>query len=412
MPLLPALSSKLFAEEASEQKAKVALVKTQDRRQGVKTVLNALYYAPMEGRQILIKPNFNTADPTPGSTHNDTLAQLITEIRSRGGENITIGESSGPPATKNVMEQKGIFQMAEELEVNIINYEELADDQWIHFNPEGIHWPNGFSIPRVAAESEYFVSTCCLKTHGFGGVFTMSLKLAVGLTPKSIRGELHSFSSTHMRRMIAELNLGYKPDLIVLDGIEVFTNGGPSRGTLKRGDVFIGSTDRIAVDVVGLAVLKDLGSNVNIMNRNIFEQEQIERAVELGLGISAPDQIEFVTPDDESRIYAEKLTEILAKESDVNVERNNKQPFIEILNIHPNPFNLSTTIEYSLTQDSQVTLNIYNVSGQIINVLKDEYKQAGNYSAIWDASGMPSGIYFCTMKSGEFIQTKKILLLK
>lgn len=308
----------LFSKD-TDTNTRVVVVKTQDRLQGVNIVLNALDYATMEGRRVLIKPNFNTADPSPGGTHNDTLAQLITEIRNRGGEDITIGESSGPPATRDVMEQKGIFQMADELKVNIINYEELAEDQWVHFNPEGNHWANGFSIPRVAVESEYFVSTCCLKTHGFGGVFTMSLKLAVGLTQKSIRGGMHSLRDTHMRRMIAELNLAYKPELIVLDGIEVFTDGGPSRGTLKRGDVFIGGTDRIAVDAVGLAVLKDLGSNDAIMNRKIFEQEQIQRAVELGLGISSPNQIEFVTPDEASRTYAQRLQEILDESGSVKI---------------------------------------------------------------------------------------------
>ncbi|MFC1486055.1 DUF362 domain-containing protein, partial [Candidatus Latescibacterota bacterium] len=293
-----------------ENRTRVVIFRTQDRRQGVATIINTLNDPQMKGRRVLIKPNFNTADPTPGGTHNDTLSQLIIELRNRGGEDITIGESSGPPVTREVMEQKGIFQLAEELKTNIINYDEMAEDQWVHL--KGDNWPNGFSIPRVAAEAEYLVSTPCLKTHG-SGVFTMSLKLAVGLTPEAIRGELHGRSdgaprgqrdNTGLRLRIAELNTAYRPQLIVMDGIEVFTDGGPSRGTLKQGNVFIGGTDRIAVDAVGVAILKDLGSNDQIMNTKIFEQTQIARAVELGLGISAPDQIEFITPDQPSAAYA------------------------------------------------------------------------------------------------------------
>jgi len=310
---LPVLNYESLLEEGAEKKAKVALVKTQDRRQGVNTVLKIMDFAPLKDKKVVIKPNFNTADPTPGSTHNDTLAQLITELYNHGASEITIGERSGPPPTKQVMEDKGIFQLARDMKVNIVNYEELEEKDWVHFNPKGIHWENGFYIPRVAVEAEYFVSTCCLKTHGAGGVFSMSLKLAVGLTPKRLMGELHGARNTHMRRMIAEINLGYKPDMIVLDGIEAFVDRGPSRGPMKRGDVFIGGTDRIAVDAVGLAVLKELGSNDAIMNSKIFEQEQIERAAELGLGISKPDQIELVTPDEPSEIYAEKLRTILAK---------------------------------------------------------------------------------------------------
>ena len=64
-----------------------------------------------------------------------------------------------------------------------------------------------------------------------------------------------------MRRMIAKLNQGYRPDLIVMDGIEAFTDGGPSQGTLKRGNVVVAGTDRVAVDAVGLSILKELGSN-------------------------------------------------------------------------------------------------------------------------------------------------------
>ena len=405
-------STPIFSDD-KDTKTQVVVVKTQDRRQGVTTVMDVLDYAPPKGKRVLIKPNFNTSDPTPGSTHNDTLEQLITELRGSGGEDITIGESSGPPATKSVMEQKGIPQMADEINVNIINYEELNEDEWIHFNPEGIHWVKGFSIPRVAVESEYFVSTCCLKTHGYGGVFTMSLKLPIGLTPKSIRGGMHALSSTHMRKMIAELNLGYKPDLIVLDGIEAFTDGGPSRGTLKQGNVFIGGTDRIAIDVVGLAVLKELGSNAAIMDKNIFEQEQIQRAVELGLGISSPDQIELIAPDKASSTYAEKLREILDISRPVGVNEESKQPSaFSILN-SPNPFNPKTTIRYSLPRTSKVSLKIYNALGQEVATLVDAVmKKPGTYEAVFNGSNLPSGMYFYKLYGTGFSKSGKMMLLR
>ncbi|KPU42531.1 hypothetical protein OXPF_43160 [Oxobacter pfennigii] len=91
-----------------------------------------------------------------------------------------------------------------------------------------------------------------------------------------------------MRKMIAEINLAYKPDFILMDGIEVFTDGAPMSGVRKRADVMLISRDRIALDAVGLCVLKSLKSNDKIMNTPIFKQEQIARAMELKLGISAP----------------------------------------------------------------------------------------------------------------------------
>jgi uncharacterized protein (DUF362 family) len=234
----------------------------------------------------------------------------VQELQNRNARGITLGESSGPPQTRGVMEKKGTFDLARDLRFDVVNFEEIPETDWVAFPASGTHWPEGFHLPRLVVDSQYTVSTCCLKTHGSGGVFTMSLKLAVGLTPKPIRRPMHR--SPDMRRMIAELNAAYKPSLIVLDGVAAFTNGGPSRGELKAGNVMIAGDDRIAVDAVGLAMLKSLGSNEAIMGQPIFAQEQIARAVELGLGVKKPDEIEIVAANDpESRALAAKLRAIL-----------------------------------------------------------------------------------------------------
>ncbi len=295
----------------SETKGSVAFVKTENRKDGIKSLMKSLKTNPVKGKEVLIKPNFNTADLFPGSTHNDTLAQLVKELQERNARSITLGESSGPPQTRGVMEKKGTFDLARDLRFDIVDFEQIPATDWVPFAAAGTHWPDGFHLPRLVTEAQYMVSTCCLKTHGFGGVFTMSLKSAVGLTPKPIRGGMHK--SPDMRRMIAELNTGYKPSLIVLDGVATFTDGGPSRGEFKAGNVIIAGDDRVAVDAVGVAMLKSLGSNQAIMGRPIFEQEQIARAVELGLGVTKPDEIELVTGDAESRALADTLKEILAK---------------------------------------------------------------------------------------------------
>ena len=100
-------------------------------------------------------------------------------------------------------------------------------------------------------------------------------------------------------------------------------------------------------------------------------------------------------------------------QTDVEYEGAIKNPVrFSLKQNYPNPFNPTTTIAYSLPKDSQVTLSIYNVSGQIGHVLKDEHQPAGNYTATWDANGVPSGLYFCTLKSGDFVQTKEMLFLK
>jgi uncharacterized protein (DUF362 family) len=308
LAVFPMLDARGFAQGPAPRRNRVALVRTSDRKRGVAEILKLLNPQGISGKRVVLKPNFNTADDPPGSTHNDTLAQLVTELHERGARTITLGESSARP-TREVMEKKGIFDLGRDLRFDIVDYEQNTDNDWVSL--QGAHWPEGFSLPRLITSAEYVVITPCVKTHKPLGVYTMSLKLAVGLTPKPIRRPMHQ--SPDGRRMIAELNTGYKPNLIVMDGVAVFTDGGPGTGELKAGNVFIGGDDRIAVDAVGLALLKSLGANEAIMSRGIFEQEQIARAVELGLGVSGPGSIEIVTADAESRACADTLRAILAK---------------------------------------------------------------------------------------------------
>jgi uncharacterized protein (DUF362 family) len=310
LALVPVLGTGAVASLFGPRRSRVALVCTTDRRRGVTEVLKLLNPPGIGGKRVVLKPNFNSADDAPGSTHSDTLAQLVRELWDRNARSVTLAESSGPPETRGVMERKGVFDLARDLRFDIVDFEQIADRDWVAFPAAGTHWPDGFHLPRVVVDSEYTVSTCCLKTHGSGGVFTMSMKLSVGLTPKAIRRTMHR--SPDMRRMIAELNTGYKPNLIVLDGVAAFTDGGPSRGELRAGNVMIAGDDRVAVDAVGLAMLKSLGANEAIMSRRIFEQEQMARAVELRLGATGPEGIEIVADDAASRTLADTLRQILA----------------------------------------------------------------------------------------------------
>jgi uncharacterized protein (DUF362 family) len=291
-------------------KTRVSLVKTSDRESGIKKAIDLLGINPVKGQDVLLKPNFNTADPFPASTHNDTLIHLIGHLQQMGAKSITIGERSGPPDTKSVLEEKGIYDICKKYRVGLVNFEELHQHEWVRIKPDNSHWRGGFDVAKPVLDSNCTVLTCCLKTHGYGGIFTMSLKLSVGITHKKNMSELHT-SFLSMRKMIAEINQAYTPSLILVDGIEVFVDGGPMKGTRKSPNLIIAGTDRVAIDAVGIAVLKELGSNKAIMGMKIFQQEQIARAVELGIGIQSPDQIEIVAEDAVSKKYSDTLRSIL-----------------------------------------------------------------------------------------------------
>ena len=297
------------------KKSRVSLAHNASRIEGLQQAVRSLGVNPVRNRHVLIKPNFNTADPAPGSTHNDTLVALVDEIWRMGARSVSLGERSYPP-TAAVMQDKGIVPLLDAREVRIIDFDSLPDRDWVRVDAANSHWRDGFRVARPVLEAECLVSAGCIKTHQFGGVFTMSLKLHVGVVPTTRNGydymaELHG--SPFQQELIAEINAPFSSDLVVLDGVEAFVDGGPATGKRVRGDVVLAAADRVAIDAAGVAVLKHLGSNAAVMGRPIFAQKQIARAVALGLGAAGPEEVELVAADPASRECRDRVAAILAE---------------------------------------------------------------------------------------------------
>ncbi|OGU80092.1 MAG: hypothetical protein A2W11_05565 [Ignavibacteria bacterium RBG_16_35_7] len=79
---------------------------------------------------------------------------------------------------------------------------------------------------------------------------------------------------------------------------------------------------------------------------------------------------------------------------------------------YPNPFNATTIINYSVPFSSNVNIQVYDIIGQQVVLLVDEFKLAGNYSINFNAESLPSGVYFCSMQAGDFSANKKLIVLK
>jgi len=79
---------------------------------------------------------------------------------------------------------------------------------------------------------------------------------------------------------------------------------------------------------------------------------------------------------------------------------------------YPNPFNPSTTINYQLPDNSHVTLQIYDILGNLITTLVDKDMEAGYHNVTWNAGSLASGVYIYRLVSGSFVATKKLLLMK
>ncbi len=314
--LTPSLVASLFGSGAAKQTARVAFVKTTNRAAAVNRAVDLLGMKSFNAKDLFIKPNFNSADTPPGSTHIDTLAALIDKLRKMGSGRLTIGDRSGMGRTREVMEAKDVFRLAKDAKIETIVFDDLAANEWMPIKKADTHWQRGFALPQPVLRAGGIVQTCCLKTHRFGGHFTLSLKNSVGLAAKRVPEDSYNYmselhGSPHQRRMIAEINAAYQPVLIVLDGVDAFVTGGPDSGKQVNTQVILAGTDRIAIDAVGVALLRYHGTTPEVSRGRIFEQEQIARAVELGLGIADPNQIELVTDDPDSAEYAKKIRAIL-----------------------------------------------------------------------------------------------------
>jgi uncharacterized protein (DUF362 family) len=297
--------------------ARVALVRSEDHRDAAQRALRLLVPLAVRGKTVVIKPNLNSAHPFPGSTHLETLRTLVETCRTGGAAEVLIPDRSGMGDTARVIRDKGIDTLAAGFGARAIALETLPASDWTPRMIPGGSWQRGVLFPTLFERADVIISTCCLKTHRFGGQFTLSLKNSVGMVARQgpdghdYMRELHG--SPRQRTLIAELNTLYRPALVVLDGIEAFVDGGPETGRLARPGVVVAGTDRVAIDAVGVALLRIHGVGGPVAAGRIFDQEQIRRSVELGLGVGTPGAIELVSDSPEGREAAARVTAELTR---------------------------------------------------------------------------------------------------
>jgi hypothetical protein len=85
---------------------------------------------------------------------------------------------------------------------------------------------------------------------------------------------------------------------------------------------------------------------------------------------------------------------------------------VRLSHAYPNPFNASTTISFTLEKPAAVTLYIYDILGRKTASLVDEYLPAGDHSVLWDANELPSGVYFYRITADDWVDSRKVTLIK
>jgi len=229
------------------------------------------------GQKVLIKPNVNSDDPAPATTHPEALAEMVRLVKAKGAYTI-VGDRSNPNwKTLTAMRATGMYDAAENAGADeIVGFE---DEEWVRVAPEKAgNWPNGFRIPKRLQEIDHIISLPVLHTHSITG-HSLAIKNLVGLIHPTDRMLFHA--SAKQEEMIAEISLAIKPSLTVIDGTRAFITGGPSEGMVAETQVYLASKDVLTADVFGVSLLKKNKAKFNYADP--WQSPQIKHFTSLGL---------------------------------------------------------------------------------------------------------------------------------
>ena len=237
--------------------------------------------------RILLKPNFNSDDPPPGSTAMDFLIAVIDLLREHGCTRISVGESAGRAwvPTEKVFQKTGLTSKMAEMNIPLLDFDR---SQCLDV-PIGGEYLDLIAYPKELENFDKIIYLPIMKTHYLAG-FTMSLKLTVGLVHLADRTILHGDNNLFVSQRAAEMNIPIKPDLVIMDGRISFVSGGPAIGLAVHPGVILTSGDPIAMDVQGVRLLQNYAA-VNHLVGSAWDLPQIKTAVKHGLGIQSDGEL-------------------------------------------------------------------------------------------------------------------------
>ena len=240
-------------------------------------LLGGLEKAVQSGDRVMIKPNFNCAYRLPLSTDLAFMAAAI-EVLQDAGASVTVGEMSGKAdgPTEGVVARLGVLPLLRRYGVPFVNFEH---DEWVSLEVGGRHW-GSFRVPRSIYEAEKRVYLANARCHS-SARFTASLKLGVGWIDLQDREVMHA-DRAMIEARVAELHLGWQPDLVLMDGRRS-TVTAYGRGEYVYPNVIMASGDMVAIDAEAVRILKQYPEE-NRLDIPLEDMGQLKTAQEHGLG--------------------------------------------------------------------------------------------------------------------------------
>lgn len=232
------------------------------------------------GDRVMVKPNFNSADPYPGSSDLE-FVKVVIQMLTEAGAKVVVGESSGGiwRPTRRVMEKLDAVHQLTDIDAEVIAFDDKDRCwDWVRVRVDG-DYIREVTVPGSVYEADKIVYLPCMKTHRFAR-FSLSLKLAIGLVHPGERRRMHM---GNLERKTAEFSLALQPDLIIMDGRKSFVSGGPDKGELVEPGVIMASGDLVAIDVEALKILGSYKAK-NRLLPNPYDSPQIVSALKHGLG--------------------------------------------------------------------------------------------------------------------------------
>ncbi len=270
-------------------------------RDGLAEVVNS-------GDTVFLKVNANSGDDYPYSTRPRMIEEIARWCWDQGAGRVIVGDRSfwGDGGTYGNLVANGAVGAAEEVGAELLVLDEDDPDlDWLEIEQaDAPDWNGGFRFPLPVVQADVIINLPIVKTH-FISQFTMGMKNIIGLVNADDRRrtgnlDVHDTSNNKLYKQIAQLNQHITPTLTFLDGWEAVVAGGPTQAPDGEEDspgIHIVSADRIAADVTGLAVLKEFAvAGERVHNTDVWDNPQIEEAVDAGVGITGPDEYDAAGP--------------------------------------------------------------------------------------------------------------------